>query len=63
MGVGGGGGGQKPYSRIVPTNVARIYVEWTNVTVTVGLLNWVGLVSVCAKFQLPGMSRSGPDQV
>ena len=31
---------------------------WTNVTVTVGLLNQIGPVSVYAKFQLFSMSRS-----
>ena len=43
---------------LIWTYVARTNVAWTNVTVTVGGLNQVGLVSVCAKFQLPSLSRS-----
>ena len=33
-------------------------VAWTNVTMTVGQMNQVGLVGVCVEFQLPSMSRS-----
>ena len=43
---------------LILTNVARTNVPWTNVTVTVGYLNQFGLVSVCARFELPSMSRS-----
>ena len=43
---------------LIWTNVARTNVDWTSVTMTVGLLNQVGLVSVCAKFQLPSMART-----
>ena len=35
---------------LIGTNVARTNVAWTNVTVTVGYQNQVGLVSVCARF-------------
>ena len=44
---------------LIWTNVAKTNVAWTNVTVTVGKMNQVGIVSVCTKFQLPSSSRSG----
>ena len=43
---------------LIWTNIARTNVVFTNVTVIVAYLNQVGLVSVCAKVQLPSMSRS-----
>ena len=43
---------------LIWTNVARTNVAWTNVTVTLGYLNQVGLVSICAKVQLRSMPRS-----
>jgi len=35
---------------LIWANVARTNVAWTNITATVGKLNQVALVSVCAKF-------------